>query len=172
MVLDIAIGIIGAIIASKFLAMPLTAFLVVASIFFSLSPDADFLIHLFLIRKTDKFSHEHRDILHNPLVFIPAGFLIIAPISVLFAVLFAVMSLAHFIHDSLGIGWGVRWFYPFSKKYYKYSHGFVGWTPEEQHALAEEHGDPDWLKHHLSSREFIAECVSLVLALVLLYVLF
>lgn len=178
MPLDVGMGILLAIFVSRTGLLPLSAAAVAAGILFSLLPDLDFLLHL-ARQGTGRFSHEHRDLLHNPLVFISAGTIFLAFMNGGLALLFALSAIAHFLHDSVGMGWGVRWAYPFSKKYYKFfsdpnghaSRRFlVSWTPDAQRAAAAEFGDPHWLSDYLKlSREFLIELGVLVAALILLF---
>jgi len=176
MPLDIAFGIMGAAIAAPLIGIPLTGGLIVLCILFALSPDADYLIYLARTRASNEFAHEHRDLLHNPIIFIGICGAMLSAISVKIAALFAALALLHFLHDSVGVGWGVRWAYPFSKKYFKFFHNgksITSWTPAEQKEMARSHGDPQWLAHYFKSREFYLElavfCVAVVIALLFFF---
>lgn len=137
---------------------PLSVGFLLGGIIFSLFVDIDF-IFFFKSRRAGKHAHEHRS-LHYPLLYIPIGVLIFYPFGWQWALLFALCSIAHFIHDSIGIGWGIKWLYPFSKNHfaflYQYSPKgkprlptklFYSWKPEEVKSLAEKYGDDDWVKN-------------------------
>lgn len=155
MPLDIGLGIIGAALFSLYSGIKLDYFLLLIGIFFALSPDMDFIFYLASGKKADRFSHKHRSLFHYPLLFIPIGFLVLAKFSLPYAFLFTTLSLAHFVHDSIGTGWGLEWLYPFSKKYYKFFSDETGraawkiqkWTPEEQNETSAKHGDDNWIKN-------------------------
>ncbi len=108
--------------------------------------------------KVDKWCHLHRNpINHSLLMNIVCSlgvYLVIKscenslvnPNHPSLAVLFVLSS--HPLLDTIGLGWGVKLFYPFSNKYYKlfYKGKLVTiWTEEEQEAEAEKYGQDDWL---------------------------
>ncbi len=160
MPLDIAIGIFLAMGVSRFFQMPLTGIMIVAGILFALSPDADYLIHL-ARGNSSKNAHLHRDTFHIPLVFIPLGVLLLYPFGQEWAVLFGAASFLHFVHDSIGIGWGVQWLWPFVDTHYFFLYSyrppgrteylprqwFYAWPHRDIESLAALHGDPDWIKN-------------------------
>jgi len=62
----------------------------------------------------------------------------------------------HLIHDSMGIGWGIAWLWPFSSKVFKCfsekngdfsTRLLVAWSQEELVEVAALHGDPDWIRN-------------------------
>lgn len=128
MFLDIGLGIIFSVLVSKYFLFQLDWLFVLSGIFFALLPDSDFLIFLSKGGKAGKEAHFHRDLLHRPPVYIIVGFLILLPFSKPLALLFILASLGHFIHDStaFGLGWGIRFFYPFSKNYFMFFRFRVG----------------------------------------------
>jgi membrane-bound metal-dependent hydrolase YbcI (DUF457 family) len=179
MPLDIGIGVFAAIIFAHAMSVPLNWQILAASILFSLMPDIDFAIYFFKRKRLDEFAHEHRDITHNPIIYIVVGFIVASFWSVAVAWLFAALSFWHFLHDSIpeGGGWGIRWLYPFSNKYYKFFAGkdgksarqfVVSWTPSEQKQAAQKFGDPEWAKHYLRSPELLFELIVFIAAVVTL----
>ena len=168
MLLDIGVGILIAIGVSKLFALPLTLFFVASGIFFSLLVDADALINLIRYRGIGK-SYKHRDLFHIPLLYIPIGMIIVFIVSSMsdigntsstaLSILFGLCSLAHFIHDSIGIGWGVKWLAPFSSDQYSFfyqynayqaglasKHGVYVWKHGEIDTLEKKYGDKDWFR--------------------------
>src|SRR3989344_2773151 len=160
MPLDIGIGILGAIGISRSFGLPLTAELVVGGIIFALLADADLLWHL-IRGGTMKNGHRHRDLLHYPILFIPVGCVAVYFVGGLpWAALFFTTSLAHFLHDSIGIGWGVAWLWPFNTHRYSFLYVFQPrhrkpmprqlvyvWPDHKIDELEREFGDPDFMTH-------------------------
>ncbi|RJQ36651.1 metal-dependent hydrolase [Candidatus Parcubacteria bacterium] len=160
MLLDIGVGILTAIGVSEFFSVPLTVSLLFAGIAFALLPDIDFLYHLGTGGSTHNV-YRHRELLHYPLLFVPPGAFAAHMIGgAPWAVLFAVTVLAHFVHDSVGIGWGVRWFWPLSRDRYSFLYLYQPrhkkplprrllyvWKDADMAILEERHGDTDWLKN-------------------------
>ena len=160
MPLDIAFGIFLAMLASRFFHVELTWMLVGAGILFALLPDADYLVHL-ARGGSSKNAHLHRDLFHLPLLFIPVGVLIFYPWGSIWMILFAAGALAHFIHDSIGIGWGVQWLWPLRDEHYSFFYiyrpphraeylprrWFYAWPHRDIEALSARYGDPDWIKN-------------------------
>ncbi len=150
MFLDIAIGIGGALLFAFFTEHELTTLLLLVSICLALLPDLDFVWHLFRGKAIDKHAHEHRNLLHYPLLLLPFVFCCAFPFGFEYALLATVLTGGHFVHDSIGIGWGVQWLYPFDKRYFKFfedGKNLCGRSPEQVAFAAERHGDDDWLKN-------------------------
>jgi hypothetical protein len=108
-----------------------TVFVVIAAMIVSVSPDLDIpLSKLFISSKPEHISN-HRDMLHIPLAIIPI-FAVLYYFSAFWAYLVGLCLLAHFIHDSLGSGYGVKWLQPLSQNSYKFcpEHIICWWTPE------------------------------------------
>ncbi|MEI7891385.1 MAG: metal-dependent hydrolase [bacterium] len=116
MFLDIGVGILVAIFTSQYYSIHLGELLVLGGILFALCPDADFLLHFFK-RGISREDYQHRNMIHYPLLFLPLGtwiaFLLGGNV---WAMLFFFCAFFHFLHDSVAIGWGIKWLYPFSSK--------------------------------------------------------
>lgn len=158
MPLDIGIGLIAGALTHRFLELPL-AWSLILSVGFALLPDIDAVVQALRRRSHHKVDSSHRDMLHLPLLYVPIGTVTL----LLFfdwrvSLIFCIMSLAHFIHDSIGIGWGIAWFSPASPNYYKFfslPHGdasitstqfLVSWTPSKQQEIAAKYGNPNWFR--------------------------
>jgi hypothetical protein len=158
MLLDIALGIFGAMTFAKIERMDLSLFLIVIGILFTLLPDLDFIFYSISGKKSNAQTHTHRELLHHPLIFIPIGFIgAVIFLNLPLAVLFATLSFLHFAHDGVGIGWGIQWLYPFSKKFYKFfsdetnelsTRFMISWTPEAQEIAAKKYGRENWIKYY------------------------
>lgn len=171
MLLDIAAGIFSSIFVSWFFDFEISSFLILAGIVFALLPDFDFLVEFIKHRSVGgKVIREHRELIHYPIIYIPIVVLIYFLTDIFWATLFTTGILSHFIHDSIGIGWGIKWLWPFSKKSYKLfsekdgsfsSRLIVSWEPEELREVVLKYGDPNWIKniylrlHPVSVIEFI-----------------
>ncbi len=162
MFLDIAFGIVVAVLWDATGLLTLTKTSLITAIVFSLLPDLDGIISVVgrMMRRqkfTDKYSHEHRELLHHPLPYVVFGGVAVAILSLspTITLMFIVLSLLHFAHDSAGIGWGLRWNSPWSQIAYKwfsdqegrFAWAIAKWTPAQQRAVAEKRGDPNWIKN-------------------------
>lgn len=183
MFLDIGAGIIISILISSTFAIKLNSTLILIGILFTLLPDLDFIFYFLKERKVDKFSHEHRDLIHYPIFyFVIGGFLLYLIFPFYIFILFLACSLFHFLHDSVGTGWGIKWLYPFSGKNYKFfsnkdgkaAFSVIGWSKEELKNLAQEKGDDNWIKNvffkpsFINIVEFLAFLISLIVLLLVL----
>ena len=183
MPLDIGVGIFAAIFLSGWLHVPLSVAWIFAGIFFALAPDIDALINFIQFRST-KHAYHHRDLLHLPLVYVPVGTLVVNFFNPNFSLLFLICSLAHFVHDSIGIGWGVQWLWPLNTDHFSFLYLYqpTGKPPLERKlfyrfrhaeidALDAMHGDADWV-HNIYVRMHpyaIVEILVCIAALVTLY---
>ena len=157
MFLDIAIGILLSIGMNLYFNIELTLLLISMGVVFVLLPDIDFLIELARHGNVGgKVIREHREITHFPLPYTPLIILIIFVFGKMWGVFFGLAILLHFIHDSIGIGWGIRWFWPFSENAYKFfseKNGkfskklVISWGKKELINMVAKHGDPNWIKN-------------------------
>ncbi|HEX5429918.1 MAG TPA: metal-dependent hydrolase [Patescibacteria group bacterium] len=158
MPLDIGLGIFASILISKIFGVGLSTTLLIFGIVSSLLLDLDFIIFKFKANHKNEDDARHRDLLHYPIFFLIVG-LIITLFSKSFGTLFLVGTLGHLLHDSVGLGWGIQWLYPFNKNYFTFFYRyqprdreqfqkkwFYNDTPEEQRALAEKYGIKDWMQ--------------------------
>lgn len=109
MPLDIGIGILLALGVSELYGVPLTLLLVLFGIGAALLPDIDIV--------TAAFGRwRHREITHYPLLYLPLFILAFVFLPLPFATLFTLGVLAHFVHDTIGTGWGIAWLWPFTPR--------------------------------------------------------
>ena len=160
MFLDGALGALMVHLAGRAFDVPLQWWHIAFGMGIALLPDLDVVFRW--LRHKELWMHagnteDHRDGLHYPLAYIMAGTaLVFGFFGHLWAILFGTISLLHFVHDSFGVGWGVKWLWPFNNKNYKLFNEkdgspsrrlIVSWTPEELKNIVVEHGDPDWIKN-------------------------
>jgi len=178
MPLDIAVGIFLAMGVSRFFHQDLTRTAIAAGIAFTLLPDFDFIVEWFRHGSVGgKVIREHREISHFPLTFIPLVFIAWLVFGAFWAALFGSAILSHFLHDSAGIGWGIKWWWPFSKKAYKFfseKNGsfswrfMISWNEEELHEVALRAGDPHWIRniyfrfHPISVIEYLSLAIAII----------
>ena len=180
MFLDIGVGILLSVWTSWHFQTDFTFFLILFGIIFALLPDIDFFIELVKHGSVGgKTIKEHRQLTHYPIAYIPVALFIYFLFGVEWAFLFFGAALFHFIHDSIGIGWGIKWFWPFSKRTYKlfsdkngkFFLGGVSWDDKELKIAVEAHGDPNWIKnvYFRPSLTLIIESMGLLISLIILY---
>jgi hypothetical protein len=178
MPLDIGLGILIPITLSKIFGFELTNSFIYFGILFSLLPDIDFL--LFKMLKLSGGDHKHREILHFPILYIILGSILVYIFNQNLILLFIICSLFHFLHDSIGIGWGIQWFAPFNMNHYQFLYTankgmdrslVYTYKPEELDKISEKYGDKDWfrniyLKFHPYS---LFELFVFIISLIVLY---
>src|SRR3989344_4668704 len=160
MLLDIGLGLIAAMLAAEGGDVPLTHSFALAGIAYALLPDLDALWYMLRKRHLRKGSYEHRDALHFPLPYIAIGSALFSAAEPGHVLLFVLASLFHFLHDSIGIGWGVEWLFPFSRKHFSFFYIYRPergarltrqwlyiWEHRDLAALDDEYGDADWIRN-------------------------
>ena len=184
MLLDIGIGILAAIFLSSTLHISAIGWWIGAGIVFALLPDADYLLYL-VTGGSSHSAHKHRDLLHYPFLYIPVGMVLLALFGTSWSLLFGICSLAHFIHDSIGIGWGVQWLWPISCKHFSFFYIYKPRHKTEklprkllyawEHGAIEElnarYGDEEWIRNiYLRWHPYaIAELIVFLIALFVLF---
>lgn len=185
MLLDIGAGILLSIWIGSAWTLPISGIWIAAGILFTLSPDADYLIHLWL-GGSSRNAHGHRDLLHHPLIFIPVGVLMLYPFGGPWSVLFGLCAFMHFVHDSIGIGWGIQWLWPFRDEHYGLlyhvqppKHREVRlprkllyiWEHDKIDEISARYGDEEWIRniylrwHPYAIIEFIVFLIALTVLL-------
>lgn len=153
----------GLLIATLFhmvLGLAPSAMIYGLAVLFSILPDLDG-IPEFLIFKNIGASHDrpkdHREGLHYPILWLMAGTMLslIAP---LYGTLFLICTMVHFLNDSWGTGWGIKWLWPLSHNSYKFfssahedahvgASSFISSLNTTEKATAiQTKGNPNWLE--------------------------
>lgn len=148
MPLDIGVGVLLSLAVSAGFGIEPSALFIVAGVVFALLPDLDILPFLW------PTAYNHRSFLHYPLSWVAPVTLVYLFVGPLWGTLFLLCVTSHFIHDTIGIGWGIAWLAPFSPRKFLFpekgrrqQHGFfMTWLPEEEKEMASEHHDPYWVK--------------------------
>jgi len=152
---DIGLGFLIAVFVSHFFHFEPSMLFIVFCVCAALLPDIDFIAEL-LIHKdiAGKEIRVHREMLHYPITYIPLiilAYLIVGP---QWGIALGLGILTHFLHDSIGIGFGIAWIWPFSKRNYKFfaaPNGYISWNLLQSWAhsdlgkLARDWGIDDWV---------------------------
>ncbi len=164
MLLDIGLGIVSAILVGELYSLDITPLLIGLGIAFALLPDIDFIYSVARHWRNNESSNEraiikHRDLVHYPLIYLPLGGLIALSFGPAYSLLFLFASLGHFIHDSIGIGWGIPWLWPFTERNYTFFYRYTApekklpsqmlyrWEREHIDTLIDEYNDTNWLEN-------------------------
>lgn len=157
MPLDIGVGLILGVLLSTFTSFSY-GFSLGLGVMSTLLPDLDYVWGLI---KTKRLPHsEHRDGLHYPLIFVPLVGLLGCLIDPCIGGVFALGSLLHFIHDSVGVGFGVKWLYPFKKNSYLFlfqiktptnkdmpKKRVYSWNDKERAEMIRRYAYSRWIRH-------------------------
>lgn len=159
MPLDIGIGLIIGLLVNDFFDVNNYLAMAALGVILTLLPDLDFIVMKFKPAKYRQMER-HRELFHLPLLYLSIGTLIFSVFGLPFVSLFILASVVHFIHDSVGIGWGVMWLYPFRSDSYSFiyqidtwKHVDIGrkfvyiWPRRDITKLSERYGDKDWIRH-------------------------
>ncbi len=157
MFLDIGVGIFVSIFLSHIFEISLSPELVVGGILFSLMADLDVFVELAKRGKVGgRVQGHHRELTHFPLTYLPIFILIYFLFGKVWSALFGLCVFLHFLHDSVGMGWGIKWLWPFSNKSYKFfsekdgrlsANFLVSWRPQELKKIIAQYGDDHWIKN-------------------------
>lgn len=141
-------------------------------VLFALLPDLDFLIQAARRRSFAHVDHTHRDTLHHPIPYLVLGSALVWLLMPQYLALFIATSLVHFLHDSIGVGYGIPWLSPFSQRYGKLfcnHRGDFSWTScvwwkrsERDVVIAQRH-DPDWVRNHYYGKWTFTSATEVVL---------
>ncbi len=157
MPLDIGVGLLLGIVLSVLSGMNYELCLALGVVA-CLLPDLDFIWPL--LRGKYSYKKAHRDGLHYPILFLPVVGAIGLLINPYVAATFVVGAFIHFLHDSIGIGWGVKWLFPFKNVSYAFLYRarlvaeknmpkklFYSWTDAQRNSEMAKYADPHWIKH-------------------------
>jgi hypothetical protein len=122
-----------------------------------LLPDIDYVLSFIKNRKQP--DTRHRDLLHYPLLLLPMlSAVMLVDNNV--GLILVLGSFLHFVHDSFGVGFGLKWLYPFKKNSYLFffqastpnnrdmpKKFLYSWNDEERDVAIKKYGYADWIKH-------------------------
>lgn len=154
MLLDISTGILISFFVTKGFGVDLTPTVLTVGIIASLFPDIDILIYLFQTKILRQAPRNHRTWTHYPSLYILPTVVIWFMLEHVYGTVIMLGLLFHFIHDTLWLGWGVKWFWPYSSRSYKMfpdrngsitSIPLITWLPEEEKLLFQKYHNPNWI---------------------------
>lgn len=157
MLLDIGVGIILGLLLGGLDGGASLFWYPVIGILFALLPDLDFVATMLRRRSSER----HRDGIHYPLILTPLVAALVYLIWPDFTWLAVAALLSHFLHDSVGIGWGVKWLFPFSSNSFSFFYHIEDvtskkrfprrmvyvWREAELSQLMRVYGDPNWFRN-------------------------
>ena len=153
---DIGLGFLIAILTSAVFHFEPTLWFIVFCVLAALLPDIDFTVEFLKHGSVGgKVIREHRELLHFPVTYIPIIFLVFLAAGPVWASALALGVVSHFIHDSIGVGWGIKWFWPVHKHHYKFfakNDGSMAWRwlqkwkVEDMPAIAAMYGLEHWIR--------------------------
>jgi len=155
--MDIGLGLILGVLLRHLTTMNYGVCLAIGVVA-TLLPDLDYIWKALV---TKRLPHsEHRDGLHYPLLFIPTVGLLGSIISPAMGLIFAFGGVLHFLHDSVGIGFGVKWLYPFRNRSYLFlfqiktptnggmpKRRFYSWSDAERDDMIRKYAYRHWIQY-------------------------
>ncbi len=179
---DIGIGLLISVLASHVYEIDLSLKLALMSVLANLIPDLDIFVELAKRGKVGgRVQGHHRELSHFPLTFVPLVWAVNYFFGGIWSFIIGLNLLAHFLHDSVGMGWGIKWWWPFSDKAYKFFSNkdgsfskrfIVSWKPQELKETIRKYGDDHWFRNYYLKLHPLAvfEFLFLFFSLVVLYI--
>lgn len=156
---DAGLGVLATLFICWLFSVPLTISYIVVGIVFAYIPDIDLALdkHFWKTGHAAAYSgnpYDHREGLHKPLLWA----LLISAWGLVFGGLYPFIALVavtlHFLHDTVGTGWGMPWLWPLTKRRFKFfatkenvltlQSPFVSWSYEELPSFIVKYGRSNW----------------------------
>lgn len=163
MFLDIGAGIIAGIFFQT--SAEFSWYFFLFALITALLPDIDMLWYWLRKKTTKSVLDNHRSFTHYPIVYLPIIIVIYLFFGAHIGLVFGLLILYHFVHDTLFIGWGVKWFWPFTSRAFKIfpdqngkvtSRFMLSWLPSEEQKIKEWAGQSDWIKAFYRTPNIVA----------------
>lgn len=177
MFMDIGFGILLSFFVGNIYGLTITKGFIFLGIFFTLLPDVDFLLTKNSIIR--KFIGGHRSATHFPSIHLFTTAILWMLFGEVVALLYFLGVFVHLLHDSIFLGWGIKWLWPFSQKSFSFFHDKGGritkdiltWLPENEAQIKAEYSSPNWVRDFYFSFSIISilEYGIFVIALIFLY---
>jgi hypothetical protein len=138
-------------VANVFVVAP-TPEVVLFGVLFALLPDIDFL--LTRIAAIRNVIGEHRSATHFPLLHLVVSMIMYMLFGKVLATLYFICTFYHLVHDTLFLGWGIKWLWPYSNKALSIFHDKGGvitsdilvWGTDEDKRVRTEYASPNWVR--------------------------
>lgn len=181
---DAGLGVLSALFVCWLFSISPTIVHVFVGIVFAYIPDIDWIgdKHFWKTGNVAAYAanpYDHREGLHKPILW----WLVISAWGLALGSIFPFIAFVgvtmHFIHDTVGTGWGMPWLWPLSKRRIKFfanrqnvlsfSSPFVSWSHEELPSFITKYGRGNWRQHYYESWTAVAllECATAVLGFAL-----
>lgn len=170
---DIGVGILLSILTSYLFNIALTPLLLFLCIIFALLPDIDLILPKKLVRG-------HRGFVHYPIFYIIISVFVYFTFGPMWCFVFFVATIYHLLHDTLFLGWGIKWFWPISSRSIKFfpdragritSQVLLSWLPSEEAEVKIKYASPHWIRdfHFRPSIVSVSEYSIFIISIVTLY---
>lgn len=157
MFLDVAFGIWSGLLVPQWFSIEPSYWWVFLGVCFGLLPDIDLVLVRFFPRESvvGRIVDGHHGLTHYPMLWLAVGAFSWVFLGPFFATLFLLPAIFHVVHDTFFLGWGIRWFWPFSMRSYKFfpdkngrimGRVFWSWVPEEESVIRKDWGTRDWVR--------------------------
>ena len=154
----LGVAFIFSIVFSRTLNIPLTPPFLLFNIFCNYLPDIDIPIELLMRGRLGGKKHGfHRELTHYPLLYIIISLLLLLIFDYRWILILLAGVYTHFLLDSMGAGWGIKWLWPFSDDRIKLlanqktgmlSNNFIArWNKKEFLELSKKYGDDNWFRN-------------------------
>jgi hypothetical protein len=184
MFLDILLGVCLGVFASLSRVQHIEPLYIWVGIIAALLPDIDVLYSL--VRRIPiggTALGAHRRWTHYPSLGLVLSFCVGLICGTQWGILIGTGLLWHYLHDSVGIGWGIPWLAPFRKRYYKFfstktgaptkKPSIVSWSEQELADVMKKHGNPNWIRdiYLRPSKVLLFETALIILGVIILIVI-
>lgn len=157
---DIGLGILAAICVEVALGLPFSWIHIVLGLLFAFILDVDVLFDKDLWRDGYVSTHaespdDHRDFMHKPLLWFAGFVLAYAFLPHELVIIAGLAVFLHFVHDSMGTGFGITWLWPVSTRSYKFfatrenkytfRSPIISWSKEELPEVIRKYGVKEWI---------------------------
>ncbi len=156
MFLDIGVGIFLTFLTGNIFNFEPSVIHFALGVFFALLPDIDMLL-LALPKewRVRRFLGGHRGIVHRPIVYFALAPIVFALFGKVIGTMFVIGTFYHLFHDTVVLGWGIKWLWPFSQRSFRFfpdrdgkitNKFFITWLPKDEERMMAEYGSPNWVK--------------------------
>ncbi len=157
---DIGLGILAALGIERAFDLPFSWLHMVIGIAFAFILDADILFDKDVWSDGYPSAHadspyDHRELLHKPSIWLLIFCVAVFFIPLEFVLIAGSATFLHFVHDSMGTGFGIMWLWPFSTDNYKFFAAkddpltirsfMTSWSREELPEVIRRHGVKEWI---------------------------
>jgi hypothetical protein len=118
---DVANGVFAVFITAHLTSTDILWWHLFVGIALAMCPDLDAIPELLKrgkVAASNQYTHDHREALHFPVLFIVIG-VVILQFNVYWGAMFLTATMLHFVNDLYGTGWGIPLFWPITNSRFK-----------------------------------------------------